>query len=80
MNPFGNLPYPPESFKPVEKMLLQELVYMIVIAKLSAAVLKMLDPIETCILELWLDILFYAAALNVGYSNTRSVYATYVLL
>jgi hypothetical protein len=45
MNPFRNLPYPAKSLKPVEEMLSQEPVYLVMVVKLSTALLKMLDPV-----------------------------------
>jgi hypothetical protein len=52
MNSFRDLAHPPESLEPMQEVLLQETVYLAVVAKLSVALLKMLDPVETCILEL----------------------------
>jgi hypothetical protein len=36
----------------MKEMLLQELIYLVVVAKLSTALVKMLNPVETCILKL----------------------------
>ena len=73
MNPFRHLPHPPKSLKPVKEMLLQELMHLVVIVKLSTAFLKMLDPIETCILDLGRKTVLNSTALDVGYKHTRSV-------
>jgi hypothetical protein len=66
MYPFRGLLYPPKSLNPVKEMLLQELVYLVVIAKLSVAFLKMLDPVETCILDFWWKTLLHSTTLNVS--------------
>ena len=52
MNPFRNLPHPSKGLKPVKEMLLQELMYLIVVAKLCAALLEMLNPVEACVPDL----------------------------
>jgi hypothetical protein len=72
MNPFRNLPHPPKSFKPVKKILLQELIYLVVV-KLSAALLKMLDLVETCILDLERKTALNSIAIYIGYERTRSI-------
>jgi hypothetical protein len=51
MNPFQNLSYLSKSFKLVKEMILQELMYLIVIAKLSIALLKMFNLVKTSILK-----------------------------
>ena len=73
MNPFRNLPYPSKGLKPVKEMLLQEPMYLIVIAKLRAALLEMPNPIETCVLNLRRKTLLYSTARDVGYKHTRSI-------
>jgi hypothetical protein len=51
----------------------------VVIAKLSTALLKMLDPVETSILNLRRNTLLHSATLDVGYKRTRNVLFTNVL-
>jgi hypothetical protein len=72
MNPFRNLPHPSKSFKPVKEMILQELVYLIVIAELSIALLKMFDPVETGILKFRGKMLLFLTSLNVGRKHIRN--------
>jgi len=45
MDSFRNLPHPSKRLEPVKNMLLQEAFYLAVITKLTAALLKMLDPV-----------------------------------
>jgi hypothetical protein len=54
--------------------------HLVVVAKLSAALVKMLDPVETCILNLRRKTELNSTTLNVGYKHTGSVQATDVLL
>jgi hypothetical protein len=73
MNPFRHLPHPPKSLKPVKEMLLQELMHLVVVVKLSTAFLNMLDPVETCISDIRRETALNSTALDVGYTYTRSV-------
>lgn len=66
MNPFRNLPHPSKSFKLVKEIILQELMYLIVIAELSITLLKMFDLVETGILKFRGKILLYLTSLNVS--------------
>jgi hypothetical protein len=54
MNPFRSLPHPAKSLKPVKEMYLEELMDLVVVAKQSTTttLLKMLNPVEACILDL----------------------------
>jgi hypothetical protein len=45
MNPFWNFSHPPKGLKPVKEMLLEELVHLVIVARLSTALLEMLDPV-----------------------------------
>jgi hypothetical protein len=54
--------------------------YLVIVAKLSAALVKMLNPVETCILNLRRKTAFNSTALDVAYKHTGSVHATDVLL
>jgi hypothetical protein len=51
---------------------LQELVYLIVIAELSIALLMMFDPVETDILKFRGKMLFFLTSLNVGRKHIRN--------
>ena len=52
MNSFREHFHPPKCLKPMEKMVLQELMYLAVIIKLSFTLLKMANPVETRVLDL----------------------------
>lgn len=80
MNPFRNLPHPGQSLKPVTKILLQELIHLVFIAKLRTALLKMRDPVETCVLNLRRKTLLNSTTLNVGYKFTGSIYTADISL
>jgi len=67
MDPFRNLLHPTKSLEPMKEMLLQELMHLIVVAKLSAALMKMLNPVETCILKLRWKTALNSTAVYVGY-------------
>ena len=54
-------------------MLLQELVYLVVVAKLSAAFLKMLNPVETCVLDFRRKTLPNSASLDVGHKHAGGI-------
>ena len=76
MNPFGNFLYPTKSLKPMEEMLLQELMYLAIVAKLSTTLMKMLSPVETCILKLWRKASRYSITVYVSSENAISMQAT----
>jgi hypothetical protein len=57
----------------MKKMLLQELMHSVVVAKLSATLIKMLNPVETCILKLWWKTALDSTAVYVGHERTRSI-------
>jgi hypothetical protein len=80
MNAFRQLSHPSESLKPLKKMLLQEFVYLVVVAKLRAASFNMLGLVTTSVLDLRRKIFLNLASLYIGYKLIRSVHATDVLL
>jgi hypothetical protein len=80
MNPFRDLPHPAERLKPVKKMLLQKLMDLVVVAKLSTAFLKMLNPVQTRILNLRRNALLHSTTLHLSYKHTRTAWFTDVLL
>lgn len=80
MNSFGSLSSQTKGLDPVKKMLLQELMHLLIVVKLSTALLKMLDPVETCVLNLRRKTALNSTAIDIGYKHTRSVQATDVLL
>ena len=53
---------------------------LVVVVKLSSTLLKMLDPIEACVLNLWRKILLHLTIVNIGHKNSVGAYATDVLL
>jgi hypothetical protein len=57
----------------VEQMLLQELMNLVVIVKLSTTLLKMLDPVEAYILNIGSKVLLYSTALYISHEYTRSL-------
>jgi hypothetical protein len=80
MNSFRNLPDPSKGLEPMQEMLTQKLVYLVVVTKLSTTLLKMLDPVETCILNLKRKVLFYPTAFDIVHERTWLAHTTYVLL
>ena len=52
----------------------------VVVVKPSTALPKMLDPVETCILDLWWKNALNLTALNVSYEHAWSIKTTNVLL
>ena len=54
--------------------------HLVVVMKLSTALLKMLDPVETCILNLRRKTMLNSTAFDVAYKQTGNVQATDVLL
>src|SRR5215470_19037021 len=79
MNPFRDLPYPPKGLKPVKQVLLQEPMHFVVVLKLTAALLNMLDPVETSILNFWRQVLLHSTALYVSSKPSWRFYATNIL-
>ena len=64
----------------MKEMLLQELVHLVIVARLGAAFLEMLDPVQTCILQLWGKATLYLDSLYVDCKHAGSARATDVLL
>ncbi|KAF7504246.1 hypothetical protein GJ744_002568 [Endocarpon pusillum] len=54
--------------------------HLIIIAKLSPALLNVLDPVETSVLDFGRKIPLNQASLNVGHKHAGSIEATDVLL
>jgi hypothetical protein len=80
MNTIGNLSNPPKSFEPVKEVLLQKVVHLTIIAKLSSALLNMIDPVATGVLNFGRKIPLDLTPLDIGYKRTGSIYATDILL
>ena len=57
----------------MKEVYLQELIYLVIVAKLSAALTKILNPVEAYILDLRRKTILNSTTLNVGYKRTRSV-------
>ena len=79
-NPFWSLLYLAKGFKLVKEMLLQELIDLVVVVKLSTTLLKMLNPVETCVPDLWRKTLLYPIALYVSHKYTVSLLSANILL
>ena len=79
MNPFRDFPHPPKSLKPVKQVLPQEPIHFVVILKLVAALLNMLDPVETRILNFRRQVLLHLTSLYVSSKLSWRVYATDIL-
>ena len=80
MNPFRDLPHPAQRLEPVKKMLLQKLMDVIVAVEPFTTLLKMLDPVETCVLDLRRKPFIYSTALYTSQEHTWSAQATDILL
>ena len=80
MNPFRDLPHPAQRLKPVKKMLLQKLIDLIVVVELFTTLLKMLDPVETCVLDPRRKPFMHSTALHISHENTWSAQVTDILL
>jgi hypothetical protein len=65
-----------ESFEPVEKVLLEKGVELVIVIKLRTTPLKMLDPVETCILSLWRKTFLNSTAVDLAREGTWSVQTT----
>jgi hypothetical protein len=61
-------------------MLLQELMDLVVIVELSTTLLKMLDPVEACILNLGSKALLYSTAFDISDEHTGSALIADILL
>jgi hypothetical protein len=59
---------------------LQKLVNLAVIMELHISLLKMLDPVETCILNFRRKALFHLATLDISCKHTRGAQATDISL
>jgi hypothetical protein len=64
----------------VKEMYLEELMDVVVVVKLSTALLKMLNPVETRVLDLWRKTLLYSTMLYVSHKCTRSLLSANILL
>jgi hypothetical protein len=53
---------------------------LVVVVKLSPALLEVLDPIEACVLNLWRKMSLHLAIVNIGHEKSVGAYATDVLL
>lgn len=73
-------PVQPRSLKSVKEMFLEELIHLIVIVKRSITLLKVLNPIETCILDLWRETLPYSTTLYISHMCTRNFLLVNILL
>ncbi len=73
MDSFRDFLHPTKSLKPVKKMLLQELMHLAIVTKPTSAFLKMLEPVETCILNLKRKTALNSTALNFSYKRTGRV-------
>jgi hypothetical protein len=56
----------------MKKMHLQELMNLIAVMELSVTLLKMLYPVETCILNLWRKALLHSNVFNISDDHTGS--------
>ena len=61
-------------------MYLEELIDLVVIVKLSTAISEMLNPVQTCIFDLWGKKLLKPAVLYTRNKHPRSIHATDVFL
>ena len=64
----------------MEQMLPQELMNLVVIIELSIALLKVVNPVKTCILNLGRKILLHSTAFYICQKHTGSAQATDVSL
>ena len=80
MNPFRYLPYPAQRLKPVKKMLLQKLMDLIIVVELFTTLLKMPDPVKTCVLDLRRKPFIHSTALHISHEHNWSAQATDILL
>lgn len=52
----------------------------VVIVKLSITLLEMLNPVETCVPDLWRKTLLYSSTLYISHECSRSLLSADVLL
>jgi len=64
----------------MEQMNLQELIGLIIVVELFTTLLKMLNLVETSVLDFWGQTLLYSTACYISNKHSRSVHATDVLL
>jgi hypothetical protein len=63
----------------VKEMYLEKLIDFVAVAKLSATLLKMLNPVETCVPDLWRKTILYSTTLYVCHKCTRSLLSANIL-
>jgi hypothetical protein len=64
----------------VKEVYLEELMDLVVVVKLSTALLKMLNPVETGILDLWRKTLLSSTTPYVSYKCTKSLLSANISL
>jgi hypothetical protein len=64
----------------VKKIYLEELIDIVVVLKLGTTLLKMLNPVETCILDLWRKALLYSTTLYISYKCAGTLLPANILL
>jgi len=70
MNPFRDLPHPSQGLKPMKEMRLQKPMDLVVIIQPSTALLEMLNPVVTCILNFRRKAFLHSTAVNISYKRT----------
>jgi hypothetical protein len=61
-------------------MFLKETMDLAIVAKLTAALLNVLDPVQTCVLNFGRKTTLNPPSLDLGYKLAGSIYTTYILL
>jgi hypothetical protein len=56
----------------VKEMHFEELMDFVIIARLNITLLKMLNPVEACVPDLWRKTLLYSTTLYVSHKCSRS--------
>jgi hypothetical protein len=64
----------------VKEIYLEELMDLVIVVKLSITLLKMLNPVKTCVLDLCRKILLYSTTLYVSDKCTRGLMFADILL
>ena len=64
----------------MKEVRLKELMDLAVVVLLRTTLLKMLNPVETCILNLWSQTLLYMTAFNVNHKHARATHTADILL
>ncbi len=64
----------------MKEMLFEELMDFVIVAKLNITVLKMLNPVETCVPDLWRKKLLDSTTLYARHKCTGSLLSANVLL